>query len=213
MPYREPLGNEGYIRRFSTYRIVEHLMLIGLFAVLAVTGLSQKFYTWQIAQYIISTLGGINHVRMVHHLGGLFFTALTMQHILVNVVGIVFQQRQPSMLVTLKDSRDALTNVRYYLGLVDRPAICERYNYKEKFIYWLILLGGIQMIITGFVLWFPVAITKYLPGQYIPASKVIHSNEAMLIFILVIIWHIYDSIFSPDVSDSLTKRPNYAKPL
>lgn len=103
------------------------------------------------------------------------------------------------MLITLKDAHDALHNVRYYLGMADRPAMCGRYSYKEKFIYWLTLLGGIQMIITGSILWFPVVATKYLPGQFIPASKAVHTNEAMLIFILIAIWHIYDSMFSPDV--------------
>ncbi len=99
----------------------------------------------------------------------------------------------------LKDVQDSLHNIRYYLGLVSRPAACGRYSYKEKFIYWLILLGGVQQIVTGFILWFPVATTKYFPGQFIPASKAVHTNQAMLIFLLMAIWHIYDSMFSPDV--------------
>lgn len=55
------------------------------------------------------------------------------------------------------------------------------------------------MIVTGFVLWFPVFVTKFLPGIFIPLSKTVHTSEAMLIFILVITWHIYDSVLSPDV--------------
>lgn len=192
-------GDEEYVRRFSAYRIVEHLVLIALFVVLAVTGLSQKFHPLLVSQSIIIALGGIDNVRLLHHVAGVLFTVLIVQHILANFVGVIFQQRDPSMLITFKDAHDALHNVRYYLGLVDKPAMCGRYNYKEKFIYWLILIGGIQMIITGFLLWFPVAATKYLPGQFIPASKVIHTNEAMLLFLLIAIWHIYDSIFSPDV--------------
>jgi cytochrome b subunit of formate dehydrogenase len=85
------------------------------------------------------------------------------------------------------------------MGVVDSPARCGRYIYKEKFIYWLILLGGIQMIVTGIVLWFPVAMTKYTPGQIIPVSKIIHTNEAMLIFLVIVVWHIYDSVLNPEV--------------
>jgi cytochrome b subunit of formate dehydrogenase len=77
--------------------------------------------------------------------------------------------------------------------------MCGRYTYKEKFVYWLILLGGIQMIFTGFVLWFPVGVTAHVSGQIIPISKIIHTNEAMLIFLLIVVWHIYDSVFDPDV--------------
>ena len=199
MAYSELSGKVEYIRRFSFYRIIEHLALIALFVALAVTGLSQKFHTLGISQSIISALGGIDSARFLHHVAGALFTALALQHILVNFTGIVFQQKEPSMLITVKDAQDALHNVRYYLGLADRPATHGRYSYKEKFIYWLILLGGIQQIITGFILWFPVAATKYLPGQFIPAAKAVHTNEAMLIFLLVAIWHIYDSMFSPEV--------------
>ncbi len=199
MAYSESSGNKEYIRRFSVYRIVEHLVLIAVFVVLALTGLSQKFYSLGISQSIIIALGGIDSARFLHHFTGVLFTALAAQHILVNFAGTVFLQRDPSMLITFKDVQDALHNVRYYLGLVNEPAICGKYNYKEKFIYWLVLLGGAQQIITGFILWFPVAATKYFPGQIIPASKAVHTNEAMLIFLLIAVWHIYDSMFSPEV--------------
>ncbi|MBI4685458.1 MAG: cytochrome C [Nitrospirae bacterium] len=199
MVSRESSGDKEYIRRFSFCRVVEHLALIVLFVILAVTGLSQKFHFLGVSQSLIIAMGGIDDVRFLHHVVGILFMVLTAQHIFVNLVGIVFQQWEPSMLITFKDAHDALYNVRYYLGLVGQPAMCGRYNYKEKFIYWLILLGGIQQIITGFILWFPVAATKYLPGQFIPISKAIHTNEAMLIFLIIAVWHIYDSMFSPEV--------------
>ncbi len=197
--FRETSKNAEKIRRFGVYRIIEHLALMALFLVLAATGLSQKFYTLEISQAVISALGGIDSTRSLHHISAVLFTVFTVQHILVNFIGILFEQWDTSMLVTLKDAQDAIHNVRYYLGMADRPANVERYSYKEKFIYWLILLGGIQQIVTGFILWFPVATTKYLPGQFIPAAKAVHTNDAMIIFLLIGIWHIYDSMFSPEV--------------
>jgi cytochrome b subunit of formate dehydrogenase len=191
--------NRESSRRFSLYRIIEHLALIVLFIVLAATGLSQRFYTLGISQSIILALGGIDSTRVIHHLAAIIFTVFTLQHILVNCIGIIFEQWDTSMLISFKDAQDAIHNVRYYLGMADQPANFARYSYKEKFIYWLILLGGIQQIVTGFILWFPVATTKYLPGQFIPAAKAVHTNDAMLIFLLIGIWHIYDSMFSPEV--------------
>jgi cytochrome b subunit of formate dehydrogenase len=135
----------------------------------------------------------------MHHLAGALFTVLAVQHIIVNFAGVIFRGWHPAMLITFQDARDAFHNVRYYLGLGERPALCGRYSYKEKGIYWLVLLGGIQMIITGFVLWFPVTVTKFLPGMFIPLSKSVHTSEAMLIFLLIVTWHIYDSILNPDV--------------
>lgn len=188
-----------YVKKFTFYRIAEHFALVVLFAILAATGLAQKFHSIGISQSLILALGGIDSVRTLHHGAGIFFTALTVEHVLVNLAVIFFQQAEPSMLISFKDAQDALHNMRYYLGLADQPAEAGRYGYKEKFIYWLILLCGTQQVITGFLLWFPVAATKYLPGQFIPAAKAVHTNEAMLIFLLSAIWHVYDSMFSPEV--------------
>ncbi|MBF0505957.1 MAG: cytochrome C [Nitrospirae bacterium] len=192
-------AGEERFRKFSVYRIVEHLALIACFTVLAMTGLPQKFYSLGISQLIITSLGGIDSVRSIHHVAAAIFTVLALQHIITAFIGVVFLQWEPSMLIAVKDIHDALHNVKYCLGMAGRPAMSGRYNYKEKFVYWFILLGGVQMIATGFILWFPVIAANYLPGQFIPVSKVIHTNDAMLIFLLTAIWHIYDSIFNPEV--------------
>jgi len=190
---------KSMVRRFSAWRIAEHWVLITAFLVLAFTGLAQKFNTLEISRWLIGFLGGIASSRFIHHSAGIIFLLLLLQHVVVNSVGILFGKWPPSMLISLKDFQDALRNVKYYLGIENTPAQCDRYDYKEKFVYWLVLIGGIQMAVTGLILWFPILVTQYLPGQFIPAAKVMHTNEAMLIFLLIAIWHIYDSMFSPEV--------------
>src|SRR5450759_2666291 len=95
----EMSDNRENIRRFSIYRIIEHLVLIVLFVVLAATGLSQKFYTLGISQSIILALGGIDSTRVLHHLSAVLFAVLTFQHIVVNCIGIIFEQWDTSMLI------------------------------------------------------------------------------------------------------------------
>lgn len=195
----EKKGDEELIRRFGVYRIIEHSFLIILFMSLLLTGLPQKFYFLKISHSILILLGGIDNARVIHRTAAVLLTVLALQHIIINFAGTIFFQWKPSMLITLKDFYDAVHNVRYYLGIVEKPAMCGRYTYKEKCIYWLVLTGAIQMIITGFILWFPITVTKYVHGQVIPIAKTIHSSEAMLLFILIVTWHIYDSILNPDV--------------
>lgn len=192
-------ADEELIKRFNLYRIIEHFLLIILFFALLLTGLPQKFFPLNISHSIIIIFGGIDNARAIHHTAAALFTILALQHIIINFAGTLFFQWKPSMLITFKDFYDAVHNVRYYLGIVDKPAMCGRYTYKEKCIYWLVLTGGLQMIITGFILWFPVTVTKYIHGQVIPIAKTIHSSEAMLLFVIIVTWHIYDSILSPDV--------------
>ena len=55
------------------------------------------------------------------------------------------------------------------------------------------------MIVTGFILYFPIFFTSFLPGQLIPAAQVAHSNEGLLAFLVVVIWHIYNAHLNPDV--------------
>ncbi len=192
-------ADQEEVRRFSNYRIAEHFSLLALFVILASTGLAQKFHELPLAQSFMVFMGGISTMRAVHHAAGVGLLVLLLEHVLTACAGMSFWRWSPSMLVTFKDFRDTQQNVSYYLGIQPEPPRFGRYSYKEKFVYWLILLGSLQLIVSGLVLWFPVAVAKVLPGQFIPASKVVHSNDAMTIFLMIAIWHIYDSIFSPDV--------------
>jgi formate dehydrogenase subunit gamma len=190
---------DGYIRRFSNFRIVEHQLNMTAFAILVVTGLSQKFYAYDLSQWIIINLGGIDSVRLLHRYTGLCFAALAFSHILVGSVGVIFRKWPASMVINKKDFTDAIENIRYYFGITDRPAQCDRYDYKQKFEYWGVVVGGLLMIVTGLILWFPTTVVAYLPGELIPAAKAAHSNEALLAFLVIVVWHLYNSIFSPEV--------------
>jgi hypothetical protein len=57
--------------------------------------------------------------------------------------------------------------------------------------YWAVIWGGVIMIITGFMLWNPIATTRFLPGEFVPAAKTAHSAEALLAFLAILIWHFY----------------------
>jgi cytochrome b subunit of formate dehydrogenase len=103
------------------------------------------------------------------------------------------------MIPTKKDFRDAIITLRYYLGLSEEQARFDRYEYRQKFEYWGLILGGLIMISTGFILYFPIFWTRFLSGEVIPAANVAHSSEGLLAFLIVIIWHIYNAHLNPDV--------------
>jgi len=191
-----------YLKRFSRWRIIEHQANAIVFSVLGLTGLAQKFHDASWAQWVIMNLGGIDSSRMVHRTAGVLFTILTLQHVLVACYGLILKKWSPSMIINKKDFTDAIDNLRYYFGMSERPARCDRYDYKQKFEYWGVVVGGILMILTGLTLWFPTMVFRLapvLPGQIIPAAKATHTNEAMLAFLVIVIWHIYNSVFSPEV--------------
>ncbi len=186
-------------RRFSTARIVEHLVQIATFCILVATGLSQKFYSADISVWFILKLGGIDAVRIIHRIAGIIFSIAAAVHIIAAVVGIIVWKWQPSSIITKNDFTNAVHNIKYYLGIESLPAVSGKYNYTQKFEYWGILTGGLLMIGTGTVLFQPIFFTRFLTGELVPLAKVLHSEEALVVLLIIAGWHIYNNIFSPEV--------------
>jgi formate dehydrogenase subunit gamma len=188
-----------YVTRFSRRQRLEHFGVMTVFILLSVTGLPQKFYDSGWAQAIILAFGGIDRVRWVHRFSGILFTLLTATHLTL-AVGLVMVGRSGLSLVpTRQDFLDAMTTLRYYLGVSDVQAKFDKFDYKQKFEYWGLVLGAVIVISTGLVLLFPVAATRLLPGEIIPAAKLAHGNEGLMAFLVVILWHIYNAHLNPDV--------------
>jgi len=191
--------HHAFIQRFGIGRIVEHQANALVFATLVITGLSQRFHEYKVSHWVIKTLGGVDTMRAIHRASGILFALLIIVHIALGIYGIIKKRWPAAMMVNVNDFLNAMENMRYYFGITNHPALCDRYDYKQKFEYWGVIAGGFLMIGTGLVLWFPVIVARFLPGEIIPAAKAAHSNEALLAFLVIVTWHIYNSIFSPEV--------------
>ncbi len=188
-----------YVERFSVRQRTEHLLVMVLFIVLSATGLPQKYADAGWAVWLIHLWGGIETTRWIHRTAGVVFAVLTGLHLGLAVAGVLRGRLAPSIVPTAKDFRDAVVNLRYYLGLTDQPARFDRFDFRQKFEYWGLVMGAAVIIVTGFVLLFPIATARILPGEVIPAAQVAHSNEGLLAFLVVIIWHVYNAHLNPDV--------------
>src|SRR3972149_5430315 len=73
-------AKQGYVIRFSMRQRCEHLLIMVLFIVLALTGFPQKFYDAGWAQWLIPHLGGIDRVRWLHRLSGILFALVALLH-------------------------------------------------------------------------------------------------------------------------------------
>lgn len=189
----------GYVKRFSVRQIVEHFLIMVLFIILALTGFPQKFFEAGWAQWLILHLGGIDRVRWLHRLSGILFAVVAVQHLGVVLYLAARRRIDLSMIPNKKDFRDAITTLRYYLGQSEEQAQFDRFDYRQKFEYWGLVFGGLIMVVTGFILYFPTFFTRYVIGEVIPAAQVAHSSEGLLAFLVVIVWHIYNAHLSPDV--------------
>jgi cytochrome b subunit of formate dehydrogenase len=144
-------------------------------------------------------MGGIFAVRFVHRVAGIVFALLTVAHLAVAAGAILARKSKPTMLLSRQDFRDTVANLRYYLGRTDEPPRFGRYDYRQKFEYWGLIFGSAIMVATGFILYWPIVISRLLPAEVIPAAKAMHSNEAMLALLIVLVWHLYGAHLNPDV--------------
>lgn len=190
---------QQYFVRFSRWQRFEHWLLVLTFAVLLMTGLSQKYDDAAFSATVMDLLGGVSNARFLHRIAATVFVIESALHVGVIGWSILKRRFRPTMLITPQDFRDAINMLRYSVGLIpDRPRF-DRYDYRQKFEYWGILFGAIIMIATGVVLWFPAEVTRVLPGELVPAAKEAHSGEALLAMLVVLLWHFYDVILSPAV--------------
>ncbi len=177
--------------RFTLGQRIEHIIVLTSFTVLAVTGLPQKFVGAAWAQWMIAAMGGIELVRVIHRVAATALMLGTVLHIVTVGYRVFVERVRLSMLPGLADVGEALHAFLHNLGLRKAPPQAGRYNFGEKLEYWALVWGTVVMIITGFMLWNPIATTRWLPGQFIPAAKAAHGGEALLAVLAIIIWHMY----------------------
>lgn len=179
------------IVRFSIWERIEHLVLVLSFTLLSVTGLPQKFALNPISQWIISVFGGIEGIRVVHHIAAAVFLLEAVYHLVMVGYKLYVQRKEATMIPGIKDAKDAAHWFGYNIGIkADKPKM-PRYNFTEKAEYWAMLWGLLLMGLTGLMLWNPIATTKVLPGEFIPAAKAAHGMEAILAVLAIILWHFY----------------------
>jgi formate dehydrogenase subunit gamma len=187
------------IQRFGRRAKLEHVFIMVLFTLLALSGIPQKFYPAPWAETVIGLMGGIDRARFLHRVSGIAFALLAVEHLAVVVFGALRGRVALSMVPGMQDVRDAWATLEHQLGLTPEGARFDRYDYRQKFEYWGLVFGGGVMIVTGFALYFPAAFASVLGGQAIPAAKVAHSNEGLMALLVILTWHIFSAHLSPDV--------------
>jgi formate dehydrogenase gamma subunit len=177
--------------RFSVGQRWEHAILMASIFVLLLTGLPQKYRELSISQDLLSTPGRLELVQQIHHIAAIVLMLEAFYHV-GRIIYLMIKRRLPGdLLPTWQDVRDAWQMIQYLLFLLKDKPKYRRYNFEQKVTYWFIFFGVLLMGISGLIIWFPLEFTRFLPGGIVPASKLMHSTEAVAIAIFIIIWHVY----------------------
>jgi len=182
---------ERYFPRFTLGQRWEHGILILSVFILLITGLPQKYPDTLWGQWIISSPERLNQIQQIHHVFALLLFALAVYHFGRIFVQIIRKQLPGGMLPEWQDVRDAWQMIKFLLFLTRNKPNFGKYNFEQKFTYWMIFFGVGIMILSGLILWFPIQVTKIFPGGVIPAAFLAHSNEAIALAVFIVIWHFF----------------------
>ncbi len=177
--------------RFNVSQRWEHAVLLISIAILLATGLPQKYNTTNWSQAIISTPERLKTIQDIHHIAALLLTALVLYHLGKIIVSIVRRKLPGDMLPALQDVKDAWNTLLYLLFIKKQKPAYGKYNFEQKVTYWFMFIAIGIMLISGYIMWFPEAVTRILPGGVIPGAIMAHSTEAIATLVFIVIWHFY----------------------
>ena len=196
---REKLFGEGEMfQRFNRNFRFQHMVMFTSVIILIITGMPIKFPDFVLSRYLVSLWGGIHNTTTVHRVGAVMLIYFIVHHFFYTILSRQGRRDFVLLIPTPKDAKDAATNIRHFLGKTpDKPRF-GRFSYIEKFDYWAVYWGCIIMIGSGLFLWFEGIVLKYFPKYVLDVAHEMHSDEAMLATLAIVIWHFYNVHFNPD---------------
>jgi cytochrome b subunit of formate dehydrogenase len=196
---QEKRHEEGELfQRFNRNFRFQHMVMFTSVILLIVTGMPLKFPQFVLSRWVITFWGGIQNSTIVHRIGAGMLIYFMVHHLLYTVLTRDGRRDFLLLIPNLKDAKDISQNVRHFLGKTpDKPRF-GRFSYIEKFDYWAVYWGCVIMIGSGLFLWFETDVLRFLPKYALDVAHEMHSDEALLATLAIVIWHFYNVHFNPD---------------
>jgi hypothetical protein len=87
--------------------------------------------------------------------------------------------------------------IKWFFGKGPRPQF-DRYTYWEKFDYWAVFWGMFIIGGSGFMLWFPMFFSQFLPGWVFNIAMIVHGEEALLAVGFIFTIHFFNGHLRPE---------------
>ncbi len=185
--------------RFTLNERVQHLLLMLCVILLMISGLSLRYAGTWLGQAVISLEGGMQARGLLHRLSALGLVVVCLHHALY----VVFTERGHGQLMALmpgrKDVSDFLAVLGRNLSGRNGEPRYGRYDFQQKFQYWAVTLGSVVMVATGFLLWCETETMAVMPKWVLDVTRAAHSGEGLMIFVVLFVWHLYDTHLRPGV--------------
>jgi len=206
--------------RMNLVERIQHILLIVTFTTLIVTGLPLILYELKIFKSLFA-FGRAFYIRgLLHRAAAVVLIVNVVWHIGYQLLTRRGRENLREMRPGWRDLRDAFQQFGYNLGLAgvlyrrgigrrffdrrpfwrfETPPEYGRYNFIEKFEYLSVAWGSVVMIFSGFFMWNVELSLRLFPLWVHDIFVIVHGYEAMLAFLAIIIWHMYNVHLNPEV--------------
>jgi len=189
---------EQFVRLTLAQRI-QHVLMFTSFFILVLTGLPLMFPDAPLLHRLFFFPSAFWLRCVIHRVAGIILMGVGA----FQIVYVILSPRGNSdflkIIPTARDIKDAFGLFLYNLGMRDEKPGFGKFNFIEKFEYWALAWGICVMAITGLMLWFQEVTLALLPMWAFDIVRIIHGFEAILAFLAIIIWHMYNVHLNPDV--------------
>jgi cytochrome b subunit of formate dehydrogenase len=211
-----PVPGRDWLRFPALERFAHGLVAVSFF-LLTLTGMPLKFRDADWAKALFSSMGGVPVAGGLHRLGAALLLIGLGLHVLDSLRrirryrrecrdasgrldGVRLRQRlwgPDSIWPQRSDWRDLRLHLRWFVRGGSKPGF-DRFAYWEKFHHLVVALSLVILLLTGILLWFPQTLTKLVPGWLINVAQVVHSDQALLMAGLVLVFHAFHVALRPD---------------
>ncbi len=186
------------VRRMRIGELWQHHLLMLSFIILVVTGFSLRFNQSWVSGLFFGWIGGFELRGLIHRIAAVVLMFASAWHFfyLLTPRGRRFLK---DMFPKFHDFTHFVQKIFYNLGFSKKPPRFKRFSYIEKAEYWALIWGNVVMILTGILLWFDNYFVSIFPEGVLEVSLIVHYYEAILASLAILIWHMYATVFNPEV--------------
>jgi formate dehydrogenase subunit gamma len=192
-------NNTDFVERFTLSERVTHIVLFVSLIALSITGLTLKYHESTVAQWIIRLEGGVLFRGQIHRFAALVLMATFAFHML----SVLFSRKEHAffhdMIFRKKDAGCFAGIFKYNLGLQKEMPAFDRFSCIEKFQYWAVGIATLLLSLSGLVLWFETLFMMAFPKWVLDLNRIVHSFEATVGFLVLVVWHQYNVHLNPRV--------------
>jgi len=222
----EKMTGNGLIRddeiflRMNFSERVQHVLLVVSFSLLVLTGLPLMFYELRIFKSVFGFEKAFYYRGILHRTAAVILIVDIVWHTGYAILTRRGRDNFKEMIPRLKDALDAVSLFGCNVGLsrwlyrkgilrtffdrhpfwkFENPPEYGRYNFVEKLEYLSVAWGSLVMILSGFFMWNVDLSLSIFPLWVHDIFVIVHGYEAMLAFLAIIIWHMYNVHLNPEV--------------